>query len=181
MDDEPLLTGEIHCFHAISRAAAHPEPRVSVHAGLEYGSQMVGASRGNPCFELPANFLGCRKIVHRIVELDLQELLDVALRAFNADLRPVCNVVFLPFCLLLQRIASLLLIKPLHLVRRFIEHVDYFFLSSPSTTSASITSPSPLPFASPSPPAASACPASPVGGGGAEGPPCCLYMASASL
>lgn len=67
---------------------------------------MVGASRGNPSFELMANFFNRRRIAHRLVKLNLHELLDMALRAFNAYLRPVCHALFFSYYLLFQWIAS---------------------------------------------------------------------------
>ena len=67
---------------------------------------MVGASGSNPGFKLTANFFDRRGIAHRIVELDFHELLDVALRAFNAYLRPMYHGLFLPYRLLFQWIAS---------------------------------------------------------------------------
>jgi hypothetical protein len=68
---------------------ANPEPDALVHARFQYGSKVVGASGGNPGFELPANFVGSREIGYRPVKLDLDELLAVARRAFNAHLGPV--------------------------------------------------------------------------------------------
>jgi hypothetical protein len=70
---------------------------------------MIRASRGNPCFELVANFFHGRRIFHRLVKLDLHELANVALRAFDAHLSPVKPTLCLLFlCSLFQWIVSLL-------------------------------------------------------------------------
>ena len=76
-------------FHITAPREANPGPDASVHARLQYGSEVVGASGGNPGFELPANLVGSREIGYRPVKLDLNKLLAVARRAFNAHLGPV--------------------------------------------------------------------------------------------
>lgn len=167
-------------------ALLSPEPSASIHACFQHGAKVIGASGGDPDFELPANFIGSARIAHRVVNLNLHELPGMASRAFNPHLRPVFQNLFmrLLLCLLVHRFASLLPVLALYLFRCAFRLSDYFlFLSSPSTTSASITSPPSFVFSSLSPPAVLACSASPSpwGGGGAAEPACCLYMASASL
>ncbi len=74
---------------------------------------MVGTSRGNPDFELPANFFdGCR-MAHRPVKLDFHKLPDMALRTLNAHLSPVYDGLFLPV-LVFQSMASLLSVIALY-------------------------------------------------------------------
>ena len=89
-------------FHIPAPREANPEPDALVHARLQYGSKVVGASGGNPGLKLPVNFLDGRRIIDGLFELNFQELPGMALRALNSYL----STVFHDLRLMFQRIAS---------------------------------------------------------------------------
>ena len=102
---------------------------------------MIGAPGGNPGLKLPVNFLDGRRIIDGPVDLNFQELPGMALRAFNSHLSSMFHNLWLIF----QRITSLLAPERESVADQSSFYSPCFFLSSPSTTSASITSASPLP------------------------------------
>jgi hypothetical protein len=65
---------------------------------------VIGAPRGNPGFELPANFPDGRRAFYGLLKLDLQNLPGMALRALD----PHLSSMFHYFGLIFHRIASVL-------------------------------------------------------------------------